>query len=45
MVVARGKQRNVLGWVMRKRSDRKSEIVGECLEERNEMEGKFPGAK
>jgi bifunctional UDP-N-acetylglucosamine pyrophosphorylase/glucosamine-1-phosphate N-acetyltransferase len=39
MGVARGKQRNVLGWVMRKRSGTKSAIAAEAAEKRDEKKG------
>jgi bifunctional UDP-N-acetylglucosamine pyrophosphorylase/glucosamine-1-phosphate N-acetyltransferase len=39
MGVARGKQRNVLGWVMRKRSGTKSAIAAEASEKRDEKKG------
>jgi bifunctional UDP-N-acetylglucosamine pyrophosphorylase/glucosamine-1-phosphate N-acetyltransferase len=39
MGVARGKQRNVLGWVMRKRSGTKSAIAAEASQKRDEKKG------
>ena len=37
--VGRAKQKNVLGWVMRKRSGTKSAIAAEASEKRNEKKG------